>query len=298
MILIFSKAFDESTSEVCGWLKRNNKKFLRINDTDKVNVEISTPKVMLSTKNNFINITDVESTWFKWDSLVVDVGLDKSKGDSLANLFLSQEETVIKNYLFYLLEQKKCLGTPYSTINKLIALNIASGVGFKTPSSYCFVQNRIELPSASRYIHKPLSNEIFKTTKSEIIYSMSNEYIQDPGNLGLTSVQQLIEKNEEIRVLYLVSKCYAVSSKTEDSNSVNIKDIKHKDRDYREYFLSEELKTKIIKLMKALRLNFGSIDLLKKDGIYYFLEVNPHGQFGFFLNILSCNLSKEIAEVL
>ena len=51
--------------------------------------------------------------------------------------------------------------------------------------------------------------------------------------------------------------------------------------------------------MKRLKLNCGSIDLIKaKDGNLVFLEVNPTGQFGMTSTPCNYNLHKKIANKL
>ncbi|KAF2516652.1 ATP-grasp domain-containing protein [Flavobacterium foetidum] len=64
------------------------------------------------------------------------------------------------------------------------------------------------------------------------------------------------------------------------------------------YQLPEHIEAKIEMLMKNLNLNTGSIDLIKSstNGDYYFLEVNPSGQFG--MTAFPCNfpLHKIVAE--
>lgn len=50
--------------------------------------------------------------------------------------------------------------------------------------------------------------------------------------------------------------------------------------------------------MEALDLNCGSLDLIKSGSTYYFLEVNPVGQFGNLSFDCSYHLEKEIAEYL
>ena len=36
--------------------------------------------------------------------------------------------------------------------------------------------------------------------------------------------------------------------------------------------------------MKSLRLNFGAIDLIKQDNKYFFIEINPTGEWGWLVD--------------
>jgi glutathione synthase/RimK-type ligase-like ATP-grasp enzyme len=65
------------------------------------------------------------------------------------------------------------------------------------------------------------------------------------------------------------------------------------------YKLNKQLENKLILLLENLELNSGSIDLIKsKDGKYYFLEVNPVGQFGQLSYNCNYNIEKIIAKSL
>jgi hypothetical protein len=52
--------------------------------------------------------------------------------------------------------------------------------------------------------------------------------------------------------------------------------------------------------MESINLNTGSLDFIKssKDSNYYFLEVNPSGQFGMTSNPCNYNLHEKIANYL
>ena len=68
---------------------------------------------------------------------------------------------------------------------------------------------------------------------------------------------------------------------------------------YEPYNLPKKVEIKLKVLMEQLGLNTGSIDMIKAlDDNYYFLEVNPSGQFG--MTAMPCNypLYEKIAEYL
>ncbi|MDO9254630.1 MAG: hypothetical protein Q7U54_03885 [Bacteroidales bacterium] len=51
--------------------------------------------------------------------------------------------------------------------------------------------------------------------------------------------------------------------------------------------------------MKKLKLNMGSIDIIKSiEGKYYFLEINPVGQYDFVSFHCNYNIHMEIAKYL
>jgi glutathione synthase/RimK-type ligase-like ATP-grasp enzyme len=65
------------------------------------------------------------------------------------------------------------------------------------------------------------------------------------------------------------------------------------------YQLDTELEQQIQALMNEVGLDSGSIDFIKgQDNNYYFLEINPVGQFGFISAPCNFNLPKRIADKL
>ena len=62
------------------------------------------------------------------------------------------------------------------------------------------------------------------------------------------------------------------------------------------YTISLEIENKIHKLMEELGLNTGSIDFIySSEGIIYFLEINPEGQFGMVSKPCNYYLEEKIA---
>ena len=62
------------------------------------------------------------------------------------------------------------------------------------------------------------------------------------------------------------------------------------------YRLPKKIENKIVNLMEKLHLTSGSIDLIKGvDGKYYFLEVNPVGQYDWVSVYGGYDLDQKIA---
>ncbi len=63
--------------------------------------------------------------------------------------------------------------------------------------------------------------------------------------------------------------------------------------------LSDETRLRCIEYVKVLGLQYSAIDLaLDEDGKYWFLEVNPNGQWAFVELATVLQISKAIAELL
>lgn len=54
--------------------------------------------------------------------------------------------------------------------------------------------------------------------------------------------------------------------------------------------------SQIIALMKKLNLTFGGIDLALVGGTYYFIEVNPTGEWGWLASVVNLPIDKAIVK--
>ena len=66
------------------------------------------------------------------------------------------------------------------------------------------------------------------------------------------------------------------------------------------YNLHGEIKDKLFKMLQKMRLNCCSIDIIKSrdNGKYYFLEINPTGEFGMVSQPCNYLIYKDIALTL
>jgi glutathione synthase/RimK-type ligase-like ATP-grasp enzyme len=119
---------------------------------------------------------------------------------------------------------------------------------------------------------------------------------------GLSLIQQYIEKYCELRIFYLDGIFYpcAIFSQSDENTKIDFRqyDSANPIRIVR-FTLPEGIQSALILLMQRLNLSSGSIDMiLTSQNEYYFLEVNPIGQFGFISHKCLYNLESKIAEYL
>ncbi|WP_340025086.1 hypothetical protein MHI24_07845 [Paenibacillus sp. FSL K6-1096] len=184
--------------------------------------------------------------------------------------------------------------------NKVTQLHIASKLGFLLPASLItndsvcasdFIKDEVS-------IVKPLSvGRILEPTK--INYIQTN--LVDPSipvqNLEISPsyFQKYVSKDAEYRVT-IVGKCvFTVEIQSSDKvdwrkTTANVQ--------YTKASLPANLINLCFKLMETLNIQFGAFDFIYRDGIYYFLEVNPNGQWLWLEQLLSLNISTAIINYL
>ena len=70
------------------------------------------------------------------------------------------------------------------------------------------------------------------------------------------------------------------------------------DLDYTPVKLPQIVNKQIVELMKKLNLTFGGIDLALVDDTYYFIEINPTGEWGWLASSVKIPIDKAIVNCL
>jgi ATP-GRASP peptide maturase of grasp-with-spasm system len=112
--------------------------------------------------------------------------------------------------------------------------------------------------------------------------------------------QEYVEKKYEIRTFYLkgVFKSMAIFSQQNEKTKIDFRNYDY-ERPNRcvPYKLPKSLEKKLHKLMLKLDINCGSMDILvTPDDEYYFLEVNPIGQFQWLSHECNYFIERMIAK--
>jgi len=112
--------------------------------------------------------------------------------------------------------------------------------------------------------------------------------------------QQLIEKAAEIRVTVIGQKVFAVAIALPQSAShADLKKETVSQLPHTPTALPAEIENKCRQLVLNLGLQFGCIDLIQTPtGEYYFLEINPMGQWAWIELLTGLPLTEAIADLL
>jgi ATP-GRASP peptide maturase of grasp-with-spasm system len=322
MILIFSTSKDPSTLDVIRWIGHlSNAKVVRINsdETYSVDLTVSEDDFQLRVDEDAFRLADVSSVWLRKGDFWLR-GLFApvvAPGSSVLTSHLSQklqrEDRSLRDHFHYLL-QKHCavLGNANrSSPNKLVVLEHARELGLRTPSfsistSRQHAQGLLE--SDCTYISKAMSDGLFlfDTSDSKAGYFTYTEALEPRSLEGVgeriapSFFQRYVEKRFELRIFFLdrTFLTVAIFSQADDQTRVDYRKYnQEKPNRVIPFRIPEEIEHKLSLLNAKLGLNTGSIDMIvDNEGQFYFLEVNPCGQFGGHSE--SCNLSIErrIAE--
>ncbi len=312
MIIILSYNGDAGTTPILEWLQRLNVEYMRVNledeDFRKISIvlENGVNNMYLSlTNGKEINISEVNYFFYRGGRFSFK-SFDSTDLNIPSPCYKTQirlEYETLTNY-FYKEISKKCLGNlllyPF---NKLDQLKVALDFGIQIPNTYvCGSKTKLDLfnNSKQKLITKAIQENILGSTK-DAAYEIKVEAVE---NNKISEVffpslfQESIDKKMEIRTFYLDGTFYSLGMIHNTNMYIDFRKHTNELR-YFPFSLPKEIEDKLERFMRSFNLNTGSIDLmLSNNNDYYYLEVNPTGQYGWVSDYGNYCIEKRIAEYL
>lgn len=315
MILLLSSSSDASIDFVMDWLRLHQHPFLRLNVDDLLedgfHLSLTPPRLVLSGRE--VDLAAIGVVWLRkvgnfQSSMFYKQAEIRMRSKSLTHLAREYAATI--RSLMALLADRHWLTHPaLLNVNKVDMLLEARRCGLAIPETH--ILNRkadlARLVANGDYISKS-SYETFFLNEPSGTYSMFTKSVT-PGQIeGFSEelfpslIQRKVEKEYELRIFYLDGDCYAMAIFSQQDSRAGLDfrehDWTHPPRSV-PYELPDDVRDGLRSFMTAIGLNCGSIDMIRgTDGLYYFLEVNPTGQFGMTSSPCNYALFERVAEYL
>lgn len=300
MILIFSDNNDRTTIEVIRWLAALSKDFILVNDDEFFDIKVDKKRFFLQSQKNSFFIDDIQSIWYRRGGLLFK---RYQYTNNSINIYMNETQHWLEDYIFKALESKKHINKQSNShVNKLLVLEYAQNIGLNVPE-YFLAENTDEViltKTITKAITGNASLDNILENKDGMLYTSIIDK-KEKESFFISFFQEKIEKDFEIRTFYLNGECYsmAIFSQNDDQTKTDFRKYNNEkpNRNIR-YALPKDIENKIQKLMQMLDLNCGSLDFIKSGNLYYFLEVNPVGQFANVAYHCNYPLFKKIADYL
>lgn len=305
MILLISHKEDFTTDFVVNKLNHLSVPYYRLNCEDiliKNNVSIVYDGAYKAVING---ISKFNSVWFRRVKFPI-FEVDKKAYEEFC---LSEMGSYYSN-LWCSINAEKWLSKPeciYRAENKVLQLNIAKLIGFSVPETL-ISSNFEEIvgfynSSKKNIIIKPLyKSRVVENDKQSLIFTnrISQHHIELlESSLKLPSIyQRHIKKKREYRVTVVNNDVFSayVDSQSDEETTV---DWRKKKLKFHKAALPRTVEKMCIELTKSLGLSFGAIDLIEStSGEYFFLEINPNGQWAWIEIDTGLEISKSIISFL
>jgi glutathione synthase/RimK-type ligase-like ATP-grasp enzyme len=186
-------------------------------------------------------------------------------------------------------------------------LRLASELGLPIPRT--IVTNE---PAAVRTAFNEFGSMIVKPARTGHVVREGKEYaiftsrvlrehLEDLNGARLSPsiYQELVPKKFDVRVTIVGRKLFAaaIDSQSDPDAAVDWRCTNNPRLPHKRITLPDRLTELLLRLMEALHLSFGAIDLIQTtSGDYLFLEVNPSGQWLWLDDMLGFGISDSIAE--
>ncbi|WP_449401466.1 grasp-with-spasm system ATP-grasp peptide maturase [Chryseobacterium wanjuense] len=300
MILIISNNNDRTTTEVIKWLSLMKKKFIRIHEDETFDIKVDKKRIYLESQRNKFYLDKITSVWYRRGGLKFKHLIYNNPS---IDIHMNEVQHWLEDYVRKTLENKKHINKESNShINKLLVLEQAQKTGLDVPA-YFLAENTNDI-ILHKTIVKPIAgnailNSITKDSDGIMYTSIVEQHENE--SFFISFFQEKIEKNFEIRSFYLNGKIWsmAIFSQNDDQTKTDFRKYNNKKPNRNvPYKLPDTIEEKIHSLMLSLDLNCGSLDFIKSNDTYYFLEINTIGQFGNVSAICNYSLEKEIANYL
>lgn len=312
MILLLTERDEPTVNNVIDWLNFYNKKFVRINKEDDINassveINIKTNKTILKTSDKTIDLNEIESVYFRRGFLNLKHNIQLEGTNSKLTTEIKRKAIIeteyLKDFIYSELMTKKHLGNPNLYVpNKLTVLKIARKCGLDIPETIVTSNSH----TANEFYQKNESI-INKTIVDGIVMSSKNQYFSTktitvnnpPQDFSISLFQNNILKKYELRIFYINEQFYTIAIFPDKNNSaVDTREVWDK-QNASVFELPRRIQQKLVELTKAMNLNMGIIDIIySTDNKYYFLEINPVGQYDLISFVCNIDLNQVIAQQL
>jgi hypothetical protein len=295
------------------WCKIKDCDVRRINYDDRnLQIHISENGVNVSTSFDSFSIASDSVCWFRRaDFPPVYIHSEKNPVEQEKKVFgfVEKRQTYIalKYWIVNNCKYSSCFFN--DTFNKIDVLLKAKETGIKV-ADWIVTDNKDYAYSFAKHYEyvasKPFTTFFLQgkdaTYKNLTERFTCSELQSFPQHFVPRIFQQYIEKKYELRSFYFHGTffTYAILSQNNPKTAI---DFRNYDDDAPNrcipFNLPPEYSLKLELLMKKLRLDTGSFDILvDKNDAYYFLEVNPVGQFGYGSYECNSNIEEFIADYL
>jgi len=312
-VLLITNKGDVTTDFIVKKLSEKKIDYYRLNTEDllsKNSLSFDFDKNIFSLfdkeKNVEINLHDIKSVYFRRPLMP---HINEEYLSSGEKAFVLNEITFYIEGLYKILKDAFWISSVFSireAESKIFQLQIAKELGFKVPKT--LITNHIT--SAKNFIKdsslivKPIKTGIIEDqNESKLVFTSMFNKESDLTRITScpTYFQDFIDKEADIRVTVVGNNIFPalIHSQEFSETMVDWRNGENLKLKYDRIDLPDYLKDLCIDLTKKLKLNFGAIDFVRdKEGNYFFLEINPNGQWAWIEKQLNYNISEAICNML
>lgn len=179
--------------------------------------------------------------------------------------------------------------------NKLIQMKVAKECGFHLPKTIV-TQNKTDLLNFIDGLNRSIIIKPMRGTRKATLRAIkiNRNDLKDDLDVTMcpTMYQEFIEGTRHFRVHCFGNEITTVLIETEEVDWRSLRNCR-----FSIYKLPCDVENKIFNFVKKMNLKMGIIDLKQSvDGEYFWLEINPQGQFLFWEPLMDINLTEKFCD--
>ncbi len=267
--------------------------------------------IYLEMENNVYELNEIGAFWNRCEFSYNSNDKNFSPDSSYINIQKTIHVNSILKYISESVPSMNKLQSNWIANSKLIQAEVAKSFGLLIPETF---QGGSEL-IADRYLAINKNNKICIKALEAIhlnlaekgTYAHYTSLFKSRPKDELTSLrmcpvilQNFLDKDLEMRITVIDEKVFTASIDTKKASEDAKVDWRHYDwanTPFCSFDLPITIQEKLIKMNRHLDLVYGAYDLIKTtSGEFYFLEVNPQGQWLWIEDLTGLEISKSIAR--
>lgn len=304
-VLIISSRYDFSSDFIAVELENQKIPYLRINRDELKDYVIEFDPLIPIISGSFKNLTfciskdKLKSIYFRAPTFLRDIFQDNIPEEE--QLIRSQWTAFVRSLSVF--EDITWLNNPidiYKAEIKPHQLYIANKIGFKVPSTV--VSNKTSDIDYDYIAIKSIDTAIINLGEEEgFVYTelYKRDEIKEEKYSSPFFIQQGLVPKLDIRVTVIENEVIAVkiSQKSNEKIDIDWRRLKEELK-YEIIELPEQIKHLCIQFLKEFNLKFGGIDLVHHNNQYYFIEINPTGEWSWLQHNIGFRFDKVIVNSL
>lgn len=192
----------------------------------------------------------------------------------------------------------------YEAEHKMIQLSTAHEVGFDIPATYCLnsehlLRNRINGPLVAI---KGLDTVLVRTDTAEVFgYTnlLFRDELEDAELKGAPLIaQQALTDKLDLRVTVLEDRWWCASVTEGGAGIAGDWRLQKADVAFSDFALPKSIGERCVELTRRLGLAFGAIDLAFSHDRFFFLELNPTGEWAWLQEEVQFPIAVALADLL
>lgn len=311
-VLVITNKEDLTVDFVIEAFKLRNINYYRFNTEDigtiiKIYFFSDGYKLFDFRKSKLISINDFNSVYFRRPKMPSpDTGLTYGE----QQFYIAEISTYLEG-IYRSLSSRFWLNSVFDirfAENKPYQLSVAKWIGFLVPE-FCISND----PEICKNFIKKHDDCIFKPLKSglieepegvgKVLYTtkVDSNFIDKITTNGAMPIylQRQVIKQSDIRVTVVGDKVFGAKILSQSSDA-SIVDWRKSDAilPHERIDIPSEIQSMCLRLCECFNLNFAAIDfILDNTARFWFLEINPNGQWAWIESLLGYPISDEIAEL-